>query len=62
MAKQAKNRLGTETLTVTLGFVLVNGSMSSNQSGEVPFMSFDKAYCRQQCIQAEPNGKERGLT
>jgi type I restriction enzyme M protein len=44
------------------GFVLANGSMSSNQSGEVLFMSFDKGDCRQQCIQAEPNGKERGLT
>ncbi|MGC8854962.1 MAG: N-6 DNA methylase [Halothiobacillaceae bacterium] len=44
------------------GFVLAKGSMSSTQSGEMLFMSFDKAYCGQQRIQAEPNGKERGLT
>jgi hypothetical protein len=28
------------------GFVLANGSMSSNQSGEVLFMSFDNGDCR----------------
>jgi len=28
------------------GFVLANGSMSSNQSGEVLFISFDNGDCR----------------